>query len=92
MPEGRREQRITGDLAIEVGVDIDEAGSDQQAVGVDFLAPEVVDFADGGDNAVVNGDIGLAGRRAGTVDDESVADDKIVHESSFRVVVHTMPI
>ena len=69
MPEGRREQRVPGDLAVEVSVDVDKARRDEQAVGVDFFAAEVVDFADGGDDAVVNGDIGLAGRRTGAVDD-----------------------
>ena len=54
-----------------MGVDVDEAGSDHQALGVDFLAAEVVDLTDGGDDAVVDGDIGLAGGRAGAVDDES---------------------
>ena len=52
---------------------------DEQAVGVDFLAAQIVDFSDGGDDAVVNGDVGLTGRGAGAVDDESVADDEIVH-------------
>ena len=35
VPARRREQRVPGDLAVEVGVDVDEAGGDQQAVGVE---------------------------------------------------------
>ena len=84
VPEGRREQRVPGNLAVEVGVDVDEAGRDQEAVGVDFFAAEVVDFTDRGDDAVVNRDVGLPGRRAGAVDDESVADYEIVHVDSFN--------
>ena len=32
----RRDDRVPGDLAVEVGVDVDEAGGDERAVGVDL--------------------------------------------------------
>ena len=32
----RRDERVPGDLAVEVGVDVDEARGDEQAVGVDL--------------------------------------------------------
>ena len=35
VPARRREQRVPGDLAVEVRVHVDEAGRDEQAVGVD---------------------------------------------------------
>ena len=38
VPARRREQRVPGDLAVEVRVHVDEAGRDEQAVGVDLLA------------------------------------------------------
>ena len=87
VPEGRREQGVPSDLTVEVGVDVDEARRDEQAGGVDLLSAEVVDFSEGGDDAVVDGDVGLAGGRAGAVDDESVANDEIVHVRSFSAVV-----
>ena len=83
MPEGWRQQRIPRDLAVEVRVDVDESGRDQETLGVDLLAAEIVDLADGGDDAVVDGDICQSGSGAGAVDDLSVADNEIVHVSSF---------
>ena len=36
----RREQRVPGDLAVVVRVDVDEAGRDEEPVGVDACAPQ----------------------------------------------------
>ena len=59
VPARRREQRIPADLAVVVGVDVDEAGRDQQPVGVD-RAPgrSAGQIADLGDDAVVDRDVG----------------------------------
>ena len=86
VPEGRREQRIPGDLTVEVGVDVDEAGCDQETVGVDFLTAQVVDLADGSDDTVVNRDIRLARGRARAVHDQSVANHEIVHVCSLCLI------
>ena len=58
VPDRRREQRVPGDLAVVVGVHVDEAGRDREAGGVELLAPGLVDGADRGDAAVVDGDVG----------------------------------
>ena len=51
---GRRLERVVpGDLAVVVGVEVEEAGRDERAVGVDLLAGGLVDRADGDDAAVV---------------------------------------
>ena len=38
VPDRRREQRVPGDLAVVVGVHVDEAGGDGEAGGVDLFA------------------------------------------------------
>ena len=43
VPARGREQRIPGDLTVEVRVHVDEAGRDERAVGVERLARELVD-------------------------------------------------
>ena len=53
---------------------IDEAGGDNQSVGVDYLGGAVFDFADFGDFAVRNRDVTLEARRSGTVNDRSIFD------------------
>ena len=60
VPARRREQRVPGDLAVEVRVHVDEAGRDERAVGVDRLARGAVDRADLGDDAVGDRDVGGA--------------------------------
>ena len=65
-----------------MGVDVDHAGRQDQAGGVDGLArrPEVV--ADGGDAAVLHRDAGLAQRVAEAVGDVGIRDDQIEHATS----------
>ena len=83
VPARRREQRVPGDLAVVVGVDVDEARRDQQAVGVDVRraaasssSPGVADL---GDAAVVDGDVGGPGVGTGAVDQRAAADHELVH-------------
>ena len=78
VPARRRELLVPGGLAVVVGVDVDEAGRDERAVGVDLLAAAAVDRPDLGDDAVGDGDVGGAGRRAGAVDDGAPSDDEVV--------------
>ena len=59
MPARRLQMRIPGRLAVIVGVDVDEARRDQQALGVDLLVGAAGDLADGGDLAVLHRDIGF---------------------------------
>src|SRR5439155_13565643 len=68
--------------AVVVGVDVDDTGRDEQAVGVDrLLRRGTAEVADLGDAAVVDGDVGGPGRGTGAVDDGAGADDEIVHAS-----------
>ena len=87
VPDRRREQRVPGDLPVVVGVHVDEAGRDREAGGVELLATGLVDGADRGDAAVVDGDVGRRRATTPAVDHGSVPDHQIVHGSpltSFR--------
>ena len=75
-----REHRVPGDLAVEVGVDVDEAGRDEQPVGVDLLAarrrrPRPTSVTTPSSMAT------SAVRRVGpgAVDDRAATDHQIVH-------------
>ena len=81
VPAGGSQQGVPGDLAVEVGVDVDEAGGDDEPGGVDGLAAVGLDAADGGDPAVVDGDVALVGGLPRPIDNSAVADDQIVHEA-----------
>ena len=83
----RRAERVPEDLRVHVGVAVDEAGGDDQAVGVDDLARALADAPDGGDAAVAHGDVGAMARQAGAVDQHAVLDQQVVgHQSAFSIV------
>ena len=73
----RHEALVPGRLAVIVGVDVDEARRDGEALGVDLLAPGAGHAADGGDAAVLHGDVGLARRTARAVEHGAVAHHQI---------------
>jgi hypothetical protein len=80
VPDGRRGQRVPGELGVVVGVDVDETRCDHQAGGVELLGALLRDVADGHDQAVADAhgrEVGLAAR---TVDDRPPSDDQVVHE------------
>ena len=77
--------RIPGGLAVIMGVDVDEAGGDVKASGVDFGAALCGHLADDGDAVAVDCHIALEGGVAGAVDDGAAADDHIVHVLSPSV-------
>ena len=91
VPDRRREQRVPGDLAVVVRVDVDEAGRDREAGGVELLATGLVDGADRGDAAVVDGDVGERRTSTAAVDHGSVPDHQIVHGSPPDVVPTLLP-
>ena len=70
--------RVPGRLAVIVGVDIDEARRDQQPLGVDLLAASSSDHTDGGDLAVLDGDVRFARAGARAVRHRAAAHDQIV--------------
>jgi hypothetical protein len=74
---GRRD-RIPVELHVVVGVDVDEAGRDDEAVRVDDAACVVRDAADRGDSPVAHRDVGGVGGQAGSVDDAAAADHEVV--------------
>ena len=69
----RAEVGIPERLGVEVGVDVDESGRDDAAVGVDRPAGRFVGRADGDDHAVADADVGASARRARSVDDVAAA-------------------
>ena len=78
VPARRLQPRVPGRLAVVVGVDVDEAGRDQQALGIDFLAATAGDLADRRDPALLHRDVRLAQRRAAAVRHAAAAHDQIV--------------
>ena len=71
-------------------MDVDEAGADQIAAGLDLLAAPAVHLADSDDAAVLDPDIGLTARRARAVHQMATAHDQIVslfHDPRFLIVV-----
>ena len=84
MPARRLQVRIPGRLAVIVGVDVDEARRDQQALGVDLLGGAAGHLADGGDLAVLHGDVGLVQGSAGAVGQSAAAHDQIEFRRHVR--------
>jgi hypothetical protein len=81
VPARRRQQGVPGGLAVVVGVDVDEPGRDQGAVGVDLLAGRAGDTADLGDAPAGDGDVRGPGGVPRPVDDRAAPDDQIVHRT-----------
>ena len=71
-------RRVPGDLAVVVGVDVDEARRDQQAGGVDLLAPDSVDAPDRRDARLAHGDVTDVRLVTRTVDDRPSANHQVV--------------
>src|SRR5690606_7336674 len=65
LPRRRRQLAVPGGLAVIVGVDVDEAGGDECAVGVDLPGAVRLDPSDGGDAVAVDGDVGGTRRTPG---------------------------
>src|SRR5213596_1336615 len=62
-------------LSVVVGVDVDEAGGDQRAVGIDRSIGALVDLADGDHLSTVDAYVGGASRSTGSIDQRATADD-----------------
>ncbi len=60
-----------------MGVDVDKAGRNQFALGVDLFLASARDLADLGDAAAGNGDIGLEQVAAEAVGDIAAADHEV---------------
>ena len=79
VPAGRRQVRIPRGLPVVVGVDVDEAGRHQQAVGVHGPARRTGQLPDPDDAAILDRDVCRVGRRARAVDHRSGTDHQIMH-------------
>ncbi len=81
VPARRRTHRVPGQLGVEMGVDVDEAGGDVRALGIDD--PPALTHLRGGahrhHSVAIHRHVGAHGRRAGAVDHRAVGDHQIVH-------------
>ena len=89
VPRRRCDAVVPRGLPVVVGVDVDEAGGDDGAVGVDAAAglPDAgaVAVADRADSVAVDGHVGPPGRRPGPVDDGCAGDHQVMgHGSPLR--------
>ena len=82
VPARRRHFLVPCRLPVIMGVDVDEAGGDDLAAGVEFVAPYTEIFADRDDAITVNRDIRDKGRSAHTIDDGAAAYHQIKHPES----------
>ena len=73
-----------------MGVHVDPAGRDEQAVGVDFAPRRALLAADCGDAAAVDRDVSGERRLTGPIDDGAAANDDVVHESRSCAVCMRM--
>ena len=65
-----------------MGVDVDEAGGDDLAGGVDLAPGGAADLADLDDAVAVDRDVALEGRRARAVDDGAATNNQIPLDGS----------
>jgi hypothetical protein len=78
VPARGRGRAIPADLRVVVRVRVDEAGSDNQAGGIDNTVGFVGDFfLNGNDLSIQNPDIHAFGRRAGAVHHRAVANQEV---------------
>ena len=83
VPARRTAQRVPGQLGIEVGVDVDEAGRDDQPVGVQ-LPPGGAFHPSDLDHAVaVDRHIGGRRRYTGAIDDGSSSDHQVIRHGKL---------
>jgi hypothetical protein len=79
MPGRRRQHRVPGRLTVVMGVDVDPAGGDDMACGVDVAPCRSGLAADRDDLVAVDGDVAGERRTAGAVHDCPAADDQVMH-------------
>ena len=77
VPARAAAERVPGDLRVHVGVAVDEAGRDDQPLGVDLALGRLADAADLDDPAVLDADIGADSAAARSVDDGAVFDQEV---------------
>jgi hypothetical protein len=79
VPRRRRQPLVPAGLGVVVGVDVDEPRRDEAPVGIELVASGSVDARlDRRHDAVVDGDVGVAAGCSRSVDDEAVADHRVM--------------
>ncbi len=79
---------VDEDVELRLAQQVDEAGGDNQAGGVDPLTRlRVLQVADGGDAVAADRDIGAKPRRARAIDDAAVGEDEVVAGGGSRRLV-----
>ena len=79
MPAGDRAVGVPLDLRVVVGVQVDEAGRDDQTVGLEHLVSvgRIHPAADLGDTTILDPHIGLELRHPGPVDHRAAANQNV---------------
>jgi len=75
-----RAARVPAELGVEVGVWVDETRRDPAAARVDLLVAAIVDPAHGDDSSAIDGHVAGDRRLSGAIDEETPAQDEIVHD------------
>src|SRR5262245_52594115 len=84
MPREAAAQGVPESLGIHVSMGVDEARGHDMALGVNRLFGSIPQFADRGDLATGDADIGAIAGQARAVDDGAIPDNEIVvHHASF---------
>jgi len=78
MPTGRGEQGVPKDLGVIVGMDIDKAGRNRAAIGVDHLTRIAADFPNRDDPTILDCNVSGVTIRAGTVYNATVFNQQVV--------------
>src|SRR5262249_11255710 len=76
-------ERVPGNLRVVVAMIVDKAGADRAPVGVDRPRGRAGQFADLGDLAVLDADIGPEARHAGAVDDAAVLNQQVIRHRAL---------
>jgi len=77
----RRQGRVPGDLGVVVGVDVDDAGHQGEAAGIDHFGGAAADLADRGDPRIAYRNVGATRVMPKPVDNRGATDQQIVHSS-----------
>jgi len=84
MPARQGAVRVPEQLRVVVRVQIDEAGGDDEAVGVHDARTLVgIDMADFGDDARTYADVGPVAGNPSSIDDGSILDDEVEFRQRF---------